>query len=247
MGSVNTLIPEGVWYDFFTGLKYRGGRMMELYRPIDTIPVLAKAGAIIPMQAQEELSSRTDNPVSMELRIFAGADGTFTLYEDDGVSMEYENGKYCTTDYVLQWGAEKVFNILPAQGVVSLIPEIRRYTVLIYGVKEDCITRIVQNGTEISYTGEYDEKRNVLTIQLSGIPVTDRITICFRNGEILSENNILEHAYEILNRSQIPFATKEKVYRLLQSGQEPACILSTIQAMVMPDCMKTAISELLLA
>jgi alpha-glucosidase (family GH31 glycosyl hydrolase) len=247
MGSVNTLIPEGVWYDFFTGLKYRGGRMMELYRPIDTIPVLAKAGAIIPMQAQEELSSRTDNPVSMELRIFAGADGTFTLYEDDGVSMEYENGKYCTTDYVLQWGAEKVFNILPAQGVVSLIPEIRRYTVLIYGVKEDCITRIVQNGTEISYTGEYDEKRNVLTIQLSGIPVTDRITICFRNGEILSENNILEHAYEILNRSQIPFATKEKVYRLLQSGQEPACILSTIQAMVMPDCMKRAISELLLA
>lgn len=83
LGHADTWIPEGDWFDFFSGRHYKGGKKLRLFRGIDSLPVLAKAGAIVPLTAEEEVSNGVDNPRHLELRVFAGKDNTFVLYEDN--------------------------------------------------------------------------------------------------------------------------------------------------------------------
>ena len=81
LGSADAWLPEGKWYDFFTGQIYTGGRKLTLWRDLAHCPVLAPAGGIVPL-SDEPRADR--NPAAMTLRVFAGADGAYTLYEDDG-------------------------------------------------------------------------------------------------------------------------------------------------------------------
>jgi alpha-glucosidase (family GH31 glycosyl hydrolase) len=74
-------LPEGTWVDFFDGTPYSGGRFVTLHRTLEQYPVLAKAGAIVPLVGGEDLN--VANPAALTVRVFAGADGAFTLYEDD--------------------------------------------------------------------------------------------------------------------------------------------------------------------
>lgn len=82
MAEFTAWLPEGRWYDFFSGRRYDGGRSMSLYRNLDSIPVLAKAGAIVPLADLSGYTSSTANPRELEVKVFAGADGRFHLWED---------------------------------------------------------------------------------------------------------------------------------------------------------------------
>ncbi|HRC88860.1 MAG TPA: glycoside hydrolase family 31 protein [Bacteroidales bacterium] len=87
------------WYDFWTGEKYNGGKYIEKEVPIDIIPLYVKAGSIIPFgpKVQYTTEKRWD---SLEIRIYEGADGTFTLYEDEGDNYNYEKGMYSTIAFL---------------------------------------------------------------------------------------------------------------------------------------------------
>ena len=92
------------WYDFWTGETAEGGRTIKANAPIDIIPLFVKAGSIIPMGPFLQYSTeKPANPI--ELRIYPGADGTFTLYEDENDNYNYEKGIYSTID--LTWNNEK--------------------------------------------------------------------------------------------------------------------------------------------
>ena len=69
---VKAWIPEGKWYDIFSGLKYDGGRMLELYRSLEDIPVLAKEGAIIPLTDLTEYTNSVENPKELAVKIVPG-------------------------------------------------------------------------------------------------------------------------------------------------------------------------------
>ena len=86
--SFEAWLPAGKWFDLFNGRVYDGGRKLILWRGIEDIPVLAKAGGILPMAALEPYSNRIDNPEAMVVKVFPGSDGAFDLYEDDGVSLD---------------------------------------------------------------------------------------------------------------------------------------------------------------
>jgi len=98
--SRRVYLPPGAWYDWWTGEKLEGKRWIE--RPVDlaTMPLYARAGAIIPL---DPVRQYTAQPVSepATLRIYPGADGAFTLYEDDGKSLDYQ--KDLATWTRLQW------------------------------------------------------------------------------------------------------------------------------------------------
>ena len=84
LGRTTAWLPDGEWVDVFTGLRYTGGRTVHLYRDLDSIPVLAKAGAILPLASTDEAAAGgTDLPVRIEVQAYAGADGSFTLVEDN--------------------------------------------------------------------------------------------------------------------------------------------------------------------
>ncbi len=69
MAKEKVWLPEGVYVDFFRGVIYEGGRMMDMYRDIDTLPVFAEAGSIIPMTEEIDANSAAGNPASFILKL----------------------------------------------------------------------------------------------------------------------------------------------------------------------------------
>lgn len=83
------------WYDWWTGEKLAGGQYVSAQVDIEKIPVYAKAGSIVPAGPQKQyVAEKTDGP--LVINVYPGADASFTLYEDEGVNYNYENGAYST-------------------------------------------------------------------------------------------------------------------------------------------------------
>ena len=91
-------LPEGLWYDYETETPFRGGKYVKIPAPIDRIPLFVKAGAILPVAPPVQSSAETAG-LPLELRIYAGADGRFTLYDDGGLDYGYERGEYTAVTY----------------------------------------------------------------------------------------------------------------------------------------------------
>lgn len=86
--------PTG-WYDLYDGKYFTGGQKITAPAPYGRMPVFVKAGAILPFgKAQEYTGQHLNDTVT--IRLYKGANGAFTLYEDQGLNNDYENGKYCT-------------------------------------------------------------------------------------------------------------------------------------------------------
>ncbi len=92
-------LPAGTnWVDFWTGKVYNGGDLQTFDAPKDMMPILIKAGSIIPMGPFVEYT--TQKPADpIELRVYAGADAAFTLYEDENDNYNYEKGIYSTIQF----------------------------------------------------------------------------------------------------------------------------------------------------
>ena len=88
-------LPAAKWYDFWTGSAVDGGRTISAIAPLDRLPLFVRAGSILPLGPDEEWS--TEKPADpIELRIYRGANGDFTLYEDENDNYDYEKGAYAT-------------------------------------------------------------------------------------------------------------------------------------------------------
>ena len=88
LASVRAWLPAGTWVDVFTGLVYDGGRELLLHRDLTSIPVLAAAGAIVPLDGAPVPGNDPANPAALEVLVVVGADGSFTLVEDDGARRD---------------------------------------------------------------------------------------------------------------------------------------------------------------
>jgi alpha-glucosidase len=89
--SRHVYLPRGVWVDWWTGEKLTGGRWVDRSVDLSTLPLYARAGAIIPLDPVRQFTSQ---PVTepTTIRVFPGADGKSTLYDDDGASPGYQDG-----------------------------------------------------------------------------------------------------------------------------------------------------------
>lgn len=106
-----------------------------MYRDIHSIPVLAHAGAIVPMTGEILGTAAVHNPETLAIRVYGGADGSFTLYEDDNETNAYLKGEAVNTKMELNW-EKKTFTISPAEGKLELIPAKRTIKVQFFGVKD---------------------------------------------------------------------------------------------------------------
>jgi alpha-D-xyloside xylohydrolase len=103
--TMRTYLPRGNdWYDFWTNQRYPGGVTAAREAPLDVIPLYVRAGAIVPMgPVLQYATERPDAPY--EIRVYPGADGRFTLYEDDNETYAYEKGQ--SAQYDLVWDDAK--------------------------------------------------------------------------------------------------------------------------------------------
>ena len=244
-------LPEGTYIDFFTGTIYEGGRTMEMYRGIENIPVLAKAGGIVPMQEATDADSVSTNPDRLVLKMFAGADGSFTLYEDDNVSCDYEKGICAETEYELVWNGEQKIVIHPAHGknvasVKELIPEQRSYRIELYGCT-DAQASCLESGKELSVTQSYDEQKHCLIVEIPATDAETEKTVTFGQPLSLARNNAAEAVSRFLDQAEMEFDKKTEIDALVRSGKNPLVILSQLQAMGLDGDLVNCISEFLTA
>lgn len=86
-------LPDADWYDFWTGKKFNGGNTISTPSPLEIMPLFVPSGTILPLGPVKMWhDEKPDDPI--ELRIYPGKDGAFTLYEDSGDGYDYENGEY---------------------------------------------------------------------------------------------------------------------------------------------------------
>jgi len=93
-------LPLGMWFDFWSDERHTGGRYIKVHAELDSIPLFVRQGAMIPTGPDVQYSSEYSlDPLRLE--IFRGANGTLTLYEDDGETTAYEKGAYAETCFEL--------------------------------------------------------------------------------------------------------------------------------------------------
>jgi len=119
----------GGWYDFWTGSHLDGGQTVEAPAPLDAIPVYARAGSIIP--TGPDLQYTQEKPADpLTIVVYAGADGTFTLYEDDGLTYGYEQNEL--TRIPLRWDdAARTLTIGQREGSFKGMPAKRTFHVVL--------------------------------------------------------------------------------------------------------------------
>lgn len=129
MAKTTFWLPEGRFTDIFTGRIYQGGRVVNAFRDLQFMPVLAKEGAIVPLSKDEGNSCA--NPKKMEVWAYAG-NGKYELYEDDGK----ENGKFALTTFVIKEEGDTLTFKAETSGEKSVLPEERTYEIVFKDVKE---------------------------------------------------------------------------------------------------------------
>ena len=143
------------WIDFWTGKNYQGGQIIKAAAPQDIIPVFVKAGSIIPFGKLMQYTGEKPND-TLEIRIYTGADGAFSLYEDEGDNYNYERGKYSLIPF--GWIEKtKTLTIGEVQGSFDGSLKKRVFSIVLVnegngvGVKDAVIKKnIVYNGRAIT-------------------------------------------------------------------------------------------------
>ena len=124
----NIYLPAGtLWYDFWTNEKHEGGKEITKETTLDVIPLYVKAGSIIPVGPQVQYA--TEKPWDhLELKVYAGANGNFILYEDEFDNYNYEKGAY--TEIPISWNnASRKLTIGARKGAYEGMLKNRKFTV----------------------------------------------------------------------------------------------------------------------
>ncbi len=158
-------LPAGDWYNFFTGEHYRGDAWYALYGGLKDTPLFARAGAIIPLGPRSGQMG-VENPDELDVHVFAGQDGRFVLYEDDGDSTAYQQGHYALTEYAVKWRPDTLtFTIAPATGDTTPIPAERRYRLHLHGIIEPEAVRVQIGEVEQVCVTTYDARTETLIVE----------------------------------------------------------------------------------
>ncbi|MBG0786877.1 MAG: DUF5110 domain-containing protein [Anaerolineaceae bacterium] len=162
-------LPEGDWFDFAHGEHYAGNGWISYYGTLADIPVFAKAGAILPMgplMGWENIAS----PKEITLHIYPGADNVFELYEDDGVSTGYQQGKCAITRIEQKWlGSKMKLFIEPPANLETFSPNKRTYQLIFHSLQEpgEIVARL--NGKVAEVEAQFIANEKILT--LSGLEI----------------------------------------------------------------------------
>ncbi|MEJ2733096.1 MAG: DUF5110 domain-containing protein [Anaerolineae bacterium] len=176
-------VPEGTWIEYTTKETFTGPGWVRLVGDLSRVPMLMRAGAILPLAAPFEidspthLASGTTEAIPRDrlvLSVFPGMQGRFRLYEDDGLSMAYREGEAEWTEITTRMDDPEtwVVHIAPVEGRCGALPDRRGYEIRLEGSRPP--ERVMLNGQELT-DWQHDPEALRTTIRLSprdkGTPV----------------------------------------------------------------------------
>ncbi len=149
--KMNVWLPsEADWYDFWTGRYYHGGQNIEAASPPGIIPVFVRSGTILPLGPDIQYTG--EKPAdTLEIRIYAGTDARFELYEDEGDNYNYEEGAYSLIP--IAWNeADQELIIGEQKGTFRGIPELRHFRILLIDHENPAGIGSGESTKEVDYT-----------------------------------------------------------------------------------------------
>ena len=258
LSRVKAYLPKGYWVDIFTGIKYAGEREIEIYRSLDDIAVFARLGSILPLDARKT-GNEIDNPNELDLHVFAGADGSYSLAEDaselaDFVEKEWRYTEFLgkTKENFLDYNDKKYtyeFNIEAVKNNIADAIKKRKYNIYLHGIKEYYSLEISAGKKSISPLAiSYDDKVNALVINLDNISLDKEIRINIVSKYNYNSFEIIENKiFAMLNAAQISYDLKTAVFESIRKLEEKgvAFVMSEIYSLCDNEYVRGAILELL--
>lgn len=242
-------LPKGMYFDIFTGARYQGGRMMDMYRTISSIPVLAKAGAILTLA--DEKAEAGKNPEVLFVHVYPGADGSFVLYEDDNETEAYREGVCAQTAFSLSWGTDPVLTIEMPQKNTQLLPQKREYVIVFHGIGScEGELRVGEKAKHLLL----EERQMEDILGGSGVcvstglldPAVSRVELCLKNA-VMKENDSNQYLFDFLNQAEISFDQKDRLYAAAGRKRDKELLLSELMAMDLEPDLLGAVMEILTA
>ncbi len=223
LGSTRAWLPPGTWVDIVTETVYSGGRTAELHRGLESVPVLLPAGGILPLAAADELDA-TRNPAAFEVLVAPGADGAFTLIEDDGTGTTPATIPTVRTPLVWDQAAGSL-TIGPSSGALVSVPTTRTWTVRLLAADGN------PNGSVV----------------VPDLAAGASATVAFGARPEPHTSDVLGRAQALLAAAQCENEQKLAVWEVLGSGLPPAALLADLRARDLPGGLFGALTELLSA
>lgn len=140
------------WYDFYTGAFIEGGQELRVDAPYSRIPLFVKEGAIIPFGPEIQYTDEK-KPEQITLYLFGGKDGSFTLYEDEGVNYNYEKGAYATIGFYYD-DASRTLELGEREGAFEGMLQERTFHIVYVDKNRPQGVTFDAEGIEVAYTGE---------------------------------------------------------------------------------------------
>ncbi|MEV6285933.1 TIM-barrel domain-containing protein [Kribbella sp. NPDC051770] len=229
-GRVRAWLPSGVWTDVFTGTVYRGDRAVELHRSVESIPVLLKAGGILPLT--DELDA-TRNPGSFEVLVAPAASGEFELLED----AEDDRVSDAPVRTALGWDAEHGAFRVGAVDRADVVPEVREWTITFLATLPSGAVSV--DGKPVEVVG-VDGRWSV-----SFSARADSESVVRVEGELRVGVDQSEAILELLERSQCGNPEKLEAWEIITADRPAAERIAELAAVELPESVRAAVIELL--
>ena len=204
VAGTKAFLPKGTYTDIFTGRLYKGDLVTEMFRDESAIPVLARAGAIIPLS--NDPGNSVGNPKSLEILIFNG-DSTFTLYEDN------DRGEGCRsaeTKFAVSCGADSVrFAVSACEGDAGVLPEKRNFTFSFRNVAFARRVRIIVG--EKRALAQTKVTNGVLQVSVRGVSPSEPVEVLLEGVETKKNPQSKELRIEAISKLQGPNAGKMRL------------------------------------
>jgi alpha-D-xyloside xylohydrolase len=128
--SRSVYLPAGTWFDFWDGSTVTGGNTTMASAPLSELPLYVRGGSIVPMGPMIQYATQSVDP--LEVRVYPGQDASFTLYEDEGDTYNYETGKYSTIQFTWSDSAKQL-TIGARNGSYAGMPASRTFNIVWVG------------------------------------------------------------------------------------------------------------------
>ncbi|HTF18642.1 MAG TPA: glycoside hydrolase family 31 protein [Chryseolinea sp.] len=145
---VKVYLPEGTWYYLYNGQQHEGNNEIIIECPLRKLPVFVRAGAIIPMQPVAQHTGTLQD--LLILHVYAGADASFTYYDDDGATFDYQGGAYTKRD-ITYHGSQRTVSVGAAEGTFT--SPVRHLKVVFHGLGPN-VEEVVLNGKSTPFHAE---------------------------------------------------------------------------------------------
>jgi len=243
-GRVRAWLPEGTWTDIVTGTVYAGDRHVDLHRDLGSVPVLLRAGGLLPLDASDGLDA-TRNPAELEVLVAPGASGSFVLAEDDedrtaGVTGEPDSwGAAGRADArtTISWDAERgELHVAPVEGDAGAVPESRTWRLTFLAALP---AGEVTAGSHALEVGGVDGRWSVEVTAAAGEGVV------VRTGPLRVGADVTDAVREVLASAQALNAAKLEAWEVVTSGRSTVERLAELAAVDLPESVRAAVVELL--